>query len=55
MRKPGRVGITVGWRGGTPVSKVQGNGRDANAEDGSWTLEFRAKKAVALDETEVER
>ena len=32
MRNPGRVGITVCWRGGAPISKVQGNARDANEE-----------------------
>ena len=32
MRNPGRVGITVCRRGGAPISKVQGNARDANEE-----------------------
>ena len=26
------MGITVCWRGGAPISKVQGNARDANEE-----------------------
>ena len=32
MRNPGRVGITVLAGDEAPISKVQGNGRDANAE-----------------------
>src|SRR5256885_428727 len=33
MRNPGRVGITVLARDEAPISKVQGNGRDANEEE----------------------
>jgi len=33
MRNPGRVGITVLAGDEAPISKVQGNGRDANEEE----------------------
>ncbi len=48
MRNPGRVGITVLVGDETPISKVQGNGRDANegAEDG-WMAQFGAGTAGA--------
>ena len=48
MRNPGRVGITVLAGDEAPISKVQGNARDANEEAGNgWMAQFGGGTAGA--------